>query len=45
MKHQEVVKPVSVALPDSLKKELIKKAENENRSLSNYIRSVLIKHA
>jgi predicted DNA-binding protein len=42
---QDIQKPVSVAMPESLKKKLEKKAEQEGRSLSNYIRMVLVKHA
>ena len=42
---EEIVKPVTIALTDSQKKSIEDKAKKEGRSVSNYIRQILIKHA
>ncbi len=43
--EKDLQKPVTISMSDSLRKELEKKAKEEDRSLSNYIRMVLVKHA
>lgn len=45
MENTDKVKPMSISMPESLKKRIEEQAKKEGRSTSNYIRQILIKHA
>lgn len=43
--EKELQKPLTITMPDSLRERLERKAKEQDRSLSNYIRLILVKHS
>jgi hypothetical protein len=43
--EKDLQKPVTISMPDSLRESLERKAKEQERSLSNYIRLILVKHS